>query len=276
MIAFNFEYYRPTSLEEAVQTFDKLNRQNKNPMYYGGGTEIISMGRMANISTGAVIDIKEIPECKVLEIQEDHLIIGAGVTLTQIHESNIFPLLALAGARVADHTIQNKITLGGNLCGTIIYREAVLPLLLADSELIIAGPQGNRTPPINRVFQQRMQLDKGEFIVQVKVHKSFLDRPHIHVKRTKQDKITYPLLTICAMQVDHKVRTAFSGVCDFPFRSLEMENELNNISLPVDQRVDNAITITPGLIPSNLEGSFEYRKFVLRSLLISILNELEG
>lgn len=275
MIPFDFEYYRPASIEQAVQAFIDLDQRDKKPMYYGGGTEIISMGRMSNISTGAVIDYKEIPECKVLEVQEEHLVIGAGVTLTQIHESNVFPLLAQAGARVADHTIQNKITLGGNLCGTIIYREAVLPLLLADSDVIIAGPQGNRVESINKIFQQRMQLNKGEFIVQVKVLKSFLACPYVHVKRTKEDKITYPLVTICAMQVDNNVRTAFSGVCDFPFRSEEMEKELNNSSRPADQRVDNAIAVTPGPIPSNLEGSFEYRKYILRSLLISIMNKME-
>jgi CO/xanthine dehydrogenase FAD-binding subunit len=55
-----------------------------------------------------------------------------------------------------------------------------------------------------------------------------------------------------------------------------MENELNKPSLPVEQRVDNAINILPAPIPSNLEGSADYRKFILRNLLTSIVNELEG
>lgn len=113
MIPFDFQYYRPGTIESAVQNYQTLAHHGKKPMYYGGGTEIISMARMGNISAGAIIDIKDIPECNILEIQEDYLVIGAGITLTQIHESNLFPLLAQAGARVADHTIQNKITLGG-------------------------------------------------------------------------------------------------------------------------------------------------------------------
>lgn len=275
MIPINFEYYKPTTVEEATQTFIDLDRHGKMPIYYGGGTEIISMGRMSNISTGAVIDIKDIPQCKVLENRSEHLVIGAGVTLTQIHEANLFPLLSQAGARVADHTIQNKITLGGNLCGTIIYRESVLPLLLADSDVVVAGPQGVKDVPINRLFKQRMQLKKGEFVVQVKIPRSFLSLPYIHVKRTKEEKITYPLVTICAMRVGRKVRTAFSGVCDFPFRSKKMETELNKVLLPVKKRVENALAVTPAPIPTNLEGSAEYRKFILQSLLVSILNELK-
>lgn len=274
MIPFDFEYYRPESVGEAVQLFEKLDRLGKKPVYYGGGTEIISMGRMNNIATGAVIDIKAIPQCTAMELQDDHLVMGAGVTLTQIHEANYFPLLAQAASRVADHTIQNKITLGGNFCGTIIYREALLPLLLADSEMLIAGPKGEKNLPLDQVFNQWVMLDKGEFIVQVRVLKPYLSLPYRHVKRTKEDKIHYPLLTICAMKVDDQVRTAFSGLCDFPFRSPGMENELNDKTRPVEKRIENALILLPCNLPDNLEGSAAYRKFVLSSLLASILTEL--
>lgn len=274
MIPFDFEYYRPDSITEAVQLFKQLEQQGKQPVYYGGGTEIISMGRMNNIATGAVIDIKGISQCTAIELQEDYLVLGAGVTLTRIHETALFPLLAQAGARVADHTIQNKITLGGNLCGTIIYREAILPLLLADSELLIAGPQGEKNLPIDQVFKQRIMLNKGEFIVQVRTLKRYLSLPYVHVKRTKADKISYPLLTLCAMQADGRVRIAFSGLCDFPFRSKGMECELNNSSLPLEKRIDNALILLPCAVPDNLEGSAAYKKFILSNLLKSILIEL--
>jgi len=276
MITCNFEYYRPTSIDQAVRLFQHLDQTGKKPIYYGGGTEIISMGRMDNISTGSVIDIKEIPECRLLEIRGSHLVIGAGITLTQIHESNNFPLLAQAGARVADHTMQNKITLGGNLCSTIVYREAVLPLLLTDAEIIVAGPRGTRALPINQVFDQCMNLDKGEFIVQVKVQKPFLSYPYVHVKRTRQDKIHYPLVTICALRADKEIRAAFSNVCPFPFRSRAMEKELNRSSEPVGRRVDKAINLAPAGLPNDLESSSAYRRFVLKNLLTSIVTELEG
>lgn len=276
MITIDFEYYRPDTWEQAVGLFSDLDRQNKNPLYYGGGTEIISMARMDNIRTGAVIDIKAIPACRIQEIQRDYLIIGAGITLTEIHEANLFPLLAMAGARVADHTIQNKVTLGGNLCGTIIYREAVLPLLLAESEILLTGPEGTRTLPINRIFDQRMQLKRGEFIAQVFTHASFLSCPHVHVKRTKQDKINYPLITICALKINDSVRMAFSGVCDFPFRSVEIEGHLNEQGKTLDARVENALATLPAAIPDNIEGSAAYRRYILKQLMTSIMTELEG
>jgi CO/xanthine dehydrogenase FAD-binding subunit len=276
MIPFDFEYYRPDSMASAIDIFIKMDEAGKQPMYYGGGTEIISMGRMNNLTTGAVIDLKDIADCKVLEFQQEQLIIGSSITLTQIHEANHFPLLSQAGARIADHTIQNKITMGGNLCGTIVYKEAVLPLLISDSQLYIAGPGGERTVPINSIFQERMQLQKGEFVVQVKIEKEYVSYPYVHVKQTKQDKISYPLVTICAMSVGGEIRTAFSGLCDYPFRSTAMEAELNNHALTLEERIDKAIALLPGPIPNNIEGSAQYRIFIISGLLNSIISRLEG
>ncbi len=276
MIALDFEYYQPSTVAEAVQIYQELYEQNKKPMYYGGGTEIISMGRMNKISTGAVIDIKAIPECQALGFQGDYLITGAGVTLTQIHETNHFPLLSQAGARVADHTIQNKITLGGNICGTIKYREAVLPLLVAQSELVIAGPDGIKNYPIDQTFGERLHIDKGAFLVQIRTARQYTAAPYIHVKRTKQDKINYPLLTICAINSGNGLRFAFSGLCDFPFRSETMERELNNQSNTAEKRAENAAAVITAPVLDDLEGSSDYRKFILRNLLASIVKDLEG
>lgn len=102
------------------------------------------MSRAYNIDTGAVIDIKGIAECNVLELNEGKLTIGAAVILTQIAEINFFPALSLAVKRIADHTVQDKITIGGNIAGTIIYRESVLPLLASDSKIVIASPSGRK------------------------------------------------------------------------------------------------------------------------------------
>ncbi|HCJ58205.1 MAG TPA: xanthine dehydrogenase, partial [Clostridiaceae bacterium] len=93
MIPYNFDYYRPDTIDEAVQIFKQLDRENKNPLYYGGGSEIISMARVHNIHTRAVIDLKAIPENNVLEFQGDKLVIGSSVTLSRISESKLYPLL---------------------------------------------------------------------------------------------------------------------------------------------------------------------------------------
>lgn len=126
MISFDFEYYKPDTIEEAVKIFQDLDSQGKEPLYYSGGTEIITLGRLNQLFTKAVIDLKGIPECNGLEMKNNQLILGSALTLTKIVETNPFPLLTKSAGRIADHTTRGKITLGGNICGSFIYREAVL------------------------------------------------------------------------------------------------------------------------------------------------------
>lgn len=276
MIAFNFEYYKPDDIDEALDTYQSLVQKGKKVLYYGGGTEFISMARVNNVYADAVIDIKGIPECSTLLAENSIIIIGSGITLTRIVESNIFPLLGQSSRRVADHTIQGKITLGGNLCGTIIYRESVLPLLLCDSKVIIASANKRRTVSINEVFNKRMNLEPGEFIVQIVIDKEYALLPYAHVKRTKQDKIDYPLITSAALKKDNKIRIAFSGLCQFPFRSREVENALNDLSLPEEVRINNAIQNLPEAILNDDAGSSGYREFVLVNIIRDTFKRLGG
>lgn len=275
MIPLNFDYYRPDTIDEAVQVYKELDSQNKTPLYYGGGSEIISMARAHNINTKAVVDLKTIPECNALELRGDLLVIGSCVSLSRISESKLFPLLGKSIGRIADHTMQCKITLGGNIAGTIIYREAVLPLLLSDSYAVVAGGSGLKQIPIYEVFNERLRLSKGEFIVQFIIGKEYTALPYVHVKKTKNEKIDYPLISIAALKKDNMIRLAMSGVCNFPFRSMQVEEYLNDKNVSWDIRINNAINHLPAPILNDISGSDIYRKFVLKNTLLNTLETLE-
>ncbi|MEA4900301.1 FAD binding domain-containing protein [Desulfitobacterium sp.] len=276
MITMDFAYYRPKSIAEAVNTFQDLTLQNKKALYYGGGTEIISMARMNKLQFAAVIDIKEIPECNVMQINNQKLTIGAAVTLTKICETNLFPLLSRAAKATADHTSRDKITVGGNICGLIPYREVVLPFLLCNSQVILAGKEGQRTVPITQIFDKTLKREKSEFIVQILTDRTFIDLPFEFVKKTKMEEIDYPLVTLALIKLGDEIRAAVSGLCSFPFRSSRLENEINQISVPLQTRIDNIMSNLPGPILNNLQGSAEYRDFVFRNTLLDALAKVGG
>jgi CO/xanthine dehydrogenase FAD-binding subunit len=263
-------------LNEAVKLYGKLGRSDKRPLYYSGGTEIITMARRNDIFTKAVIDIKGIPECNVYETRGDQLIIGAAVSLTSISENRLIPVLSRTAGFAADHTARNKITIGGNICGKIMYKEAVLGHLVANSNAIIYGEKGKRTVPINEAFDQKLQLSEGEFLFQLTTDMSYSDLPCFCVKKTKQGKTGYPLISMAAVKKDNNIRMAFSGVCSFPFRSVKMERAINNKTIPREQRIEQAIGSLPAPIFGNIQGSSEYKEFVLRNLLDDTIGTLDG
>lgn len=276
MIPLDFIYCRPGSLEEASEAHTQLVQEGKNPVYYAGGSEIITLCRTGAIRPGAVIDIKDIPECRVLAADDRALHIGSVCTLNQVKESRLFDLLRLSCGRVADHTNQCRITLGGNLCGTVIYRETSLPLLLSDADVTLYGLEGERTVPFRSVFDGRMQLKPGELIVQVHVPQWALQARHFHVKRTQNDKIDYPLVSMAALWKDDFLRVAFSGVCSHPFRSEQMEAVLNDRSASCNPRAEKAAELLPEPAYSDVEGAGGYRVFILKNTLQALLEDWEN
>ncbi|TCZ81106.1 xanthine dehydrogenase [Paenibacillus albiflavus] len=275
MIPFEFKYYRPSSIQRAVELHQSLHNKGRNPMYYGGGTEIITWSRSNSIRPGAVIDLKSIPECNVMELRNDKLVIGACMTLSALSSSNLFPLLSETAMGAADQTARNKITLGGNICGRIYYRETVLPLLVANSHMVIAGIQGIRVTSIHDVFIQQMRLADGEFLAQILIDQEYLSLPYVHFKKRQIGNVGYPLVTVAALKKDRDIFTAYSGVCLFPFRSTQMDQELNDTSLPLATRIEQAIGNLPAPIITNTEGSAAYRKFVLQQTIADTVSILE-
>ena len=276
MIPFNFIYYRPDSLKEAAEIFSELQPKMKTVVYYAGGSEIISMCRTGSIRPEAVIDIKNIPELILMSLDSQKLHIGSVCTLNQISESKLFPLMRLSCSRIADHTNQCRITLGGNLCGTIIYRETSLPLLLIDAEITLYSTEGERTVPFLSVFHKQMQLKPGEIIVQVHVPVWALSARYSHIKKTANEKIDYPLVSAAAIWKDNNLRIAFSGVCSYPFRSYEIESVLNDRTKSCEKRAEIASNLLPEQVYSDVEGSGEYRLFVLKNTLQELLEDWEN
>lgn len=271
MIPFDFEYYKPATIEEALGAFAELEGAGKTPVYYGGGSELISMGRMGSLSFGAVIDLKDIPQCKALGYSGDTLLLGSALTLSDICESKLFPLMEKSAGRVADHTMQCKITLGGNIASTILYRETVLPLLLCRSLLTVASPKGLYQCPVQQVFHERLQLQKGEFIVSAATSKSLVQTPYFHMKKTANEKIDYPLLTTAGIKVNGALRIAFSGLAAFPFRDEGVEGILNNATFDFTTRAQKIGDILSGIILNDIWGTADYRRFVLQNTIENVL-----
>ncbi|MFC7392163.1 FAD binding domain-containing protein [Scopulibacillus cellulosilyticus] len=276
MIGFDFEYFKPKTVADAVKLFQILEEQGKQPVYYAGGTELITLGRLNQVSFGSVIDIKGIPDCCVYGYSEQELVIGSSISLTYLADMRDFPLLGQTAGRVADHTARNKITIGGNICGRIIYKEAVLPFLLTDSRVLVAGRNGSRMVPVTDLFNKGLHLANGDWMVQFFTDRNMLSLPFYTVKKRKLDVIDYPLLTLAALRKDDEIRVAVSGLCDFPFRSKEIEAVLNDRSMTKNTRILQAVERLPGPVLNDWIASAEYRIFVLKNTLMEMLSALEG
>lgn len=223
-----------------------------------------------------VIDIKGIPECNICEIQGGQLIIGAAISLNKLVETNLFPLLSQTVKQIANHSSRNKITIGGNINSQLIYREGVLPFLLADAKVKIASQGEEKVVSLKKIFDRKMTLDEGTFLVQIIVDASFIDLPYLSLKRTQMTKVGYPVVTLAALLKENQIRVAFSGLCSFPFRSKKIEAIVNDDSLSERERIEQIASHLPASIVDDSHASAAYRGFVLKNLLVDTFEVLEG
>ncbi|WP_336825094.1 FAD binding domain-containing protein [Sporosarcina sp. USHLN248] len=273
MIPFTFDYYKPESIEEAYKTFSSEWSLGKKVIFYSGGTEVITFARGGKLKADAVIDLKGIDECNVLKIEDDQLIIGSAVTLNEITESELFPMLGNMVRKIADHTSRNKITIGGNLLSGLPYREALLPLLVADALITVAGPKERDVFPAEQIAAAKVK--DGSFITQIKVPVSNLNLPYACLKQTRTSTVGYPIVSIAAMLKNERIRIAFSGLSDTPFRSAVVEGVLNDHSLDVKERINKAVAKMPATIMEDFLASKKFRQFTLTQLLNEMFEELE-
>lgn len=257
MIDFDFTYLQPKTIEEAYMTYQSHVNNGNVVMYFNGGTEFISRARHHEIDADIVIDIKHIPECQTYKLEDGKLYIGASVSLSMVSDQMFFPLLSRVARGIATRTARNKITVGGNLCSHLPYKEISLPFLLADSTMVIVTEQG----VVKRPMTEFDQLKDDEFLVQIITEEEMTLQPFTYKKRTRQSHINYPIVTLASMEHNDQLSVAVSGLCDVPIY-------LHNV------HDDTGLDISETIIDDEL-ATKEYRKFVYQTLLHQVLNGKE-
>ncbi len=274
MIPFDFTYSVPESVEEAVSSWFSSEQRGENPVYYSGGTEIITLCREQKIEPHAVIDIKHIPECLKINETEDYYY-GAALTLNTITEKTSLSLFSAVLSRIADNTIRNKLTLGGNIMGRLPYREAVLPLLLFDAHAVIAGKEGIRSQPLSVVFDKRLLLGKGELLLGI-TFPAKTDAAHwVFTRKEKNGRIDYPILSVCFIKENDSIKMAVSGAFAYPLRNPEAENILNRQTLSPLQRAEKVTDYFADYYKTDFRSSAAYRKHLLKGAITEALEKLE-
>jgi len=270
MIRPGLRYCKPETAEEAVEAFRLETEAGRKPVYYAGGTEVSTLGRKGVISFDSLINLKGISQTMELGTEQDILCIGSALPLNVVIDSGIFPLFSRVASGVADRTVRNHLSVGGNIAGMLPYREAVLPLLLSEGRAVIAGPEGLRTEELSDCFDKRARIAPGEFFLYFEVDTRTLRYPFHAVRRTGHSSVDYPVIHAAGVSVQGRLRLAVSGLCASPFRSEQVEDVLSGGD------VEKAFSMLPGYVTEDIRSSREYRTFLAKKAFDEILKQLEA
>ena len=140
-----------------------------------GGTDVLVQLRSGRYRIDRLVDIKRIPEMNELTCSESGgLTLGAAVPCYRIYEDQtiqrMYPGLVDAAFIIGGIQIQDRASVGGNLCNASPSGDTIPALIALGATCIIEGPKGRRTLPVEEfcLAPGKNALDDGELLVALK------------------------------------------------------------------------------------------------------------
>jgi CO/xanthine dehydrogenase FAD-binding subunit len=136
-----------------------------------GGTDVFpAVGERP--LTGPVIDISRLRNLRGVSRTDEGVRIGAATTWTDLVRADLppaFNALRAAAREIGAVQIQNRGTIGGNLCNASPAADGVPPLLILDAEVELVSAQGVRRLPLSQfiIGNRRTLLGIGEVLTAV-------------------------------------------------------------------------------------------------------------
>lgn len=165
----DFEYWRPGSIDAAVAAMSAGDARA-----LAGGTDLIPQLREGRRRVARIVDLKRVPELTAITVRPDGSVsIGAAASLSAVarHPAVVSasPAVAQSARLVGSLQIQNRASLGGNICNAAPSADAVPALICLGARAVIASGQQRREAAIDDLFLApgRTTLEPGELLTEV-------------------------------------------------------------------------------------------------------------
>ena len=165
----DFVYECPHTIEEAVAAM-----RGGDARALAGGTDLIPQLREGRRRAGRVVDLKRIPELTAISVLPDGgIAIGAAANATAVSRhagiASSYPAVAQSACLIGGVQVQNRASLGGNICNAAPSADAVPALVCCGARAVVAGADGRRELPLHEMFKGpgRTSLDPGEILLAI-------------------------------------------------------------------------------------------------------------
>lgn len=270
----------PSRLKKIKQTIPKNGNGKSSGVFIAGGTDIyIQKGEVIPDSSVSVLNLH--PEMKGISKRDGHIRVGALTTFEEFsnhHEiQKIIPHIKDYMFLIASWQIRNRATLGGNIINASPIGDMTILLLALECLLVLRNGKKERTFPMTSFYKGYKVLAKStnEVLTQIII-------PKIS-KNTKIDweKVSKrKCLDIASVNSAIRIRTdgdviqevglAIGGVAPVPLFMKNTSRYLIGKSISKEILTAAVEVAQKEISPiSDVRGSAEYKRMLVRQLLIS-------
>lgn len=172
MYPARFEYFAPTTLDEALEI---LGRYGDEAKVLAGGMSLIPVMKLRFAAPRALVDINRIGGLDELAEEDGGLRIGALVRHKTCEQSELlkgkFGALGDAAPQIADPIVRNLGTVAGSLAHADPQGDWASVMLAVRAEVVARGNGGERTIPIDELLVGPFttSLEPNEIVTEVRV-----------------------------------------------------------------------------------------------------------
>jgi aerobic carbon-monoxide dehydrogenase medium subunit len=267
-----FDYYQPTSLNEAIQ----LLQDKEESKVLAGGQSLLALMKLRLAAPSALVDISKLQDLSYVREEKDHLAIGA-LTLHDIIEHNQtiktkFPLLVDAASKIGDQQIRNKGTIGGSACHADPAADMPTALTALDARFVIMAKSGSRVVPATEFFVDLFTTAVGhdEILTEIRIPNLPPKSGSGYIKHSRREGDfaivgTGVAVTVGDGNVCRDIKIALGAVAATPLRARSAEDYLKGKTLDDKTIAEAAERANEGADPpSDMHGSREYRMEMIK------------
>ena len=265
------EYVAPSTVEEAVGALTG----NPGARVFAGATDLIPQIRSGRPEPQLVVDLKRIARLTTVTEGATAWTVGAATPTSRLTENaaftRTFPGLSEAAGLIGSDQIQNRSSLGGNLCNASPAADSVPAMFVNDARAVIATAGGTRTVPVSEITTGpgKTSLQPGEFIIEFEFDKPPAKTADAYLRmipRTEMDiavagagaRITLDTVGNCA-----SARIALGAVAPTALRVPDAEAAL--VGKPINDETLAAVAAAASAACNPIDdkrGTIVYRKHV--------------
>lgn len=268
MIPAAFEYYAPSSVQEAITL---LQQHGDDAKVLAGGHSLLPLMKFRLAQPKVVVDIGRIPGLDGITVMGDTVVIGALATHDAVAHSAVLkekcPLLPETASVIGDMQVRNRGTLGGSLAHADPAADYPGAVLALDAQIVATGPRGTRTIPAGEFFVDMLTtaLQPTELITEVRVPvlspgtgTAYLKHPH---PASGYAVVGVAVVLRMAQGRCEQVAIGINGVAGKAYRAVAVEQALRGKALDEQTVAAAAAHAADGVdAQSDLYASAEFRR----------------
>jgi aerobic carbon-monoxide dehydrogenase medium subunit len=264
-----FDYYDPTTLEEAVALLQRFGEEAK---LLAGGQSLVPVLNLRLARPAVLIDLNRVEGLSYIREDDGVIAIGAMTRHAAVERSELVarrqPLLAEAVRQIGHSQIRNRGTIGGSLAHADPSAELPAVLAALDGSVRLAGPGGLREVAAADLFLMYFltEIRQGEVLVEVRVPvlPPGAGWAFVEVVRRHGDFALAGVACTLSLATDGLIagcRLALTGVGLTPVRATEAEAKLLGVRPSPAAWALAAEAVRAAVDPeSDVHGTAEYRR----------------